>query len=79
MVSQSQKIRLGVFLTISISILIIAIGIITGSRLLKKRVTYFIRYKEISLTGLEIGSPVKYRGLRIGRIEDMHIDENDVT
>ena len=40
---------------------------------------YFIRYKEISLTGLEIGSPVKYRGLRIGRIEDMFIDENDVT
>jgi phospholipid/cholesterol/gamma-HCH transport system substrate-binding protein len=79
MVSRSQKIRLGVFLTISIAILIIAIGIITGSRLLKKRVTYFIRYKEISLTGLEIGSPVKYRGLRIGRIEDMFIDENDVT
>jgi len=79
MVSRSQKIRLGIFLTISISILIVAIGIITGSRLLKKRVTYYIRYKEISLTGLEIGSPVKYRGLRIGRIEDMYIDENDVT
>jgi phospholipid/cholesterol/gamma-HCH transport system substrate-binding protein len=79
MVTRAQKIRLGIFLTISISILLIAIGIITGSRLLKKRVTYYIRYKEISLTGLEIGSPVKYRGLRIGRIEDMYIDENDVT
>ena len=79
MVLRAQKIRLGIFLTISICILIIIIGIITGSRLLKKRVMYFIRYKEISLTGLEIGSPVKYRGLRIGRIEDMFIDENDVT
>ncbi len=79
MVSRSQKIRLGVFLTISIAILIIAIGIITGSRLLKKQATYYIRYKEMSLTGLEIGSPVKYRGLRIGRIEDMYIDEKDVT
>ncbi len=79
MATRAQKIRLGIFLTISISILLIAIGIITGSRLLKKRVTYYIRYKEISLTGLEIGSPVKYRGLRIGRIEDMYIDENDVT
>lgn len=79
MVSRTQKIRLGIFLTISISILIIAIGIITGSRLLKKRVVYYIRYREMSLTGLEIGSPVKYRGLRIGRIEDMYIDENDVT
>jgi len=79
MVSRSQKIRLGIFLIVSISILVVTIGIITGNRLLKKRATFFIRYKEISLAGLEIGSPVKYRGLRIGRIEDMYIDEHDIT
>ena len=79
MVTRSQKIRLGIFLIVSLSILIGSIGIITGSRLLKKRDTYFIRFKEISLAGLEIGSPVKYRGLRIGRIEDMYIDKNDIT
>jgi len=79
MVSRSQKIRLGIFLIVSITILVITIGIITGNRLLKKRDTYFIRFKEISLAGLEIGSPVKYRGLRIGRIEDMYIDEHDIT
>lgn len=79
MVSRSQKIRLGIFLTIALAILIITIGIITGTRLLKKRDTYFIRFKGISLTGLEIGSPVKYRGLRIGRIEDMYIDQADIT
>jgi phospholipid/cholesterol/gamma-HCH transport system substrate-binding protein len=79
MATRAQKIRLGIFLTISIAILVATIGIITGSRLLKKKNIYYIRYKEMSLTGLEIGSPVKYRGLRIGRIEDMHIDEKDVT
>jgi len=79
MVSRSQKIRLGIFLTISISLLVIAIGIITGNRLLKKRDKYYVRFKEISLTGLEIGSPVKYRGLRIGRIDDMYIDKQDIT
>lgn len=79
MVSRSQKIRLGVFLTIALVILIVAIGVITGSRLLKKKDTYYIRFKGISLAGLEIGSPVKYRGLRIGRIEDMYIDESDIT
>ena len=79
MVSKSQKIRLGVFLTLSIFILIISIGIITGNRLLKRTVTYYIRYKELSLTGLEIGSSVKYRGIRVGRIEDIYIDEKDIT
>lgn len=79
MVSRSQKIRLGVFLTLSLTVLISAIAIITGSQLLKKRAVYYIRFKEMSLTGLEIGSPVKYRGLRIGRIDDMYIDPDDVT
>ncbi len=79
MVTRSQKIRLGIFLTLSLTVLIGTIAIITGSRLLKKRAVYYIRFKEMSLTGLEVGSPVKYRGLRIGRIDDMYIDAEDVT
>jgi len=79
MVSRSQKIRLGVFLVTSLSILFISIAIITGTRVFKKKTTYFIRYKNISLAGLEIGSPVKYRGIRIGRIENIYIDPEDVT
>lgn len=79
MVSRSQKIRLGIFLSISIFILIVSIGLITGSKLLEKKATYFIRYRDISLTGLEIGSAVKYRGIRIGRIEDIFIDKEDIT
>ena len=79
MVSRSQKIRLGIFISISIFILIVSIGLITGSKLLEKKATYFIRYRDISLTGLEIGSAVKYRGIRIGRIEDIFIDKEDIT
>ncbi len=79
MVTRSQKIRLAVFLIVSVSVLIIAIAIVTGNRLFQKKVTYFIRYKDVSLTGLEIGSAVKYRGIRIGRIEDIYIDEKDIT
>ncbi len=79
MVTRSQKIRLGVFLTTALSILFISLAIITGTRFFKEKNTYFIRYKNMSLTGLEIGSPVKYRGIRIGRIENIYIDPEDVT
>ncbi|MCD4665854.1 MAG: MlaD family protein [Bacteroidales bacterium] len=79
MVSRSQKIRLGIFLSVSIFFLIVSIALITGSKLLKKKATYYIRYQDISLTGLEIGSSVKYRGIRIGKIEDIYIDEKDIT
>lgn len=79
MVSRSQKIRLGIFLSVAIFLLLLSIVLITGNQLLKKKATYYIRYKNISLTGLELGSAVKYRGIRIGRIEDIYIDEEDIT
>jgi len=79
MVSRSQKIRLGIFLSVAIFLLLLSIALITGNQLLKKKATYYIRYKAISLTGLELGSAVKYRGIRIGRIEDIYIDEEDIT
>ncbi len=79
MVSRAQKIRLGIFLSVTIFILIVSIAIITGSQFLKKQSTFYIRYRDVSLAGLEIGSSVKYRGIRIGRIENIYIDENDIT
>ncbi|NOZ60860.1 MAG: MCE family protein [Calditrichaeota bacterium] len=79
MVSRSQKIRLGIFLTTAIIILVVAIGIITGSRLLKKQAVYYIRFKDVSLTGLEVGSSVKYRGIRIGRVDNIYIDPDDIA
>ncbi len=79
MVSRSQKIRLGIFLTVATFLLLLSIVLISGNQFLKKKATYYIRYKNISLTGLELGSAVKYRGIRIGRIEDIYIDEKDIT
>ncbi|HDP97897.1 MAG TPA: MCE family protein [bacterium] len=79
MVSRSQKIRLGIFLSITLFLLIASIAVISGSRLFKKKATYYIRYQDVSLSGLEVGSSVKYRGIRIGRIEDIFIDKDDIT
>ncbi|MBN2013075.1 MCE family protein [candidate division KSB1 bacterium] len=78
MVSRAQKVRLGIFIAVSSFILIVAIAIVTGNKLTSRTSTYFIRYTDLSLAGLEIGSPVKYRGIRIGRIEDIFIDPDDV-
>ncbi|RLC47432.1 MAG: hypothetical protein DRH57_04060 [Candidatus Cloacimonadota bacterium] len=79
MKSKSQRIRLGIFITISSSILIIVIALITGSKLLQKRDIYYIAYKDVSISGLEIGNSVKYHGIRVGRIDDIKIDPKDIT
>ncbi len=78
-ITKSQKIRLTAFIIITSSILIISLIIITGSKLLKKSDIYFIRYKNISIAGLEVGASVKYNGIRIGRVEDIYIDPEDIN
>jgi phospholipid/cholesterol/gamma-HCH transport system substrate-binding protein len=77
--SKSQKIRLGIFLTVSITVLIAIVLLITGTKLLRKRDVYHIAYEDVSVSGLEVGSAVKYHGIRVGRIEEIRIDPQDVT
>ncbi|MBN1350947.1 MCE family protein [candidate division KSB1 bacterium] len=79
MVQRAQKIRLGIFLSITITLLVFAIIVVTGSTFLKKETIYFIRYRgNVSVTGLELGAQVKYRGIRIGRVEDIYIDPENI-
>ncbi|MBN2018097.1 MAG: MCE family protein [Candidatus Cloacimonetes bacterium] len=79
MVSKSQKIRLGIFALVGIVFLVILVGIIVGSKLFDKKDFYFIAYKGQSVSGLNVGSAVQYHGIRVGRIEDLSIDKEDVT
>ena len=46
---------------------------------MEKRDIYYIRYENTSVSGLQIGGPVKYRGIGIGRVDDIVIDAEDVT
>lgn len=77
-ITRAQKARLGLFLVIAFSLLIILLLGITGTKLLEKRDTYFVKYQDISVSGLEIGSNVKYHGVRVGRVEDVKIDPQNV-
>lgn len=78
MITRAQKVRLGVFLVVSITILLVTLAVLLGVRFAAPRDTYFIRYT-ISLSGLEPGAPVKYHGVRVGRVENIKIDPTDVS
>lgn len=79
MVTRSQKIRLGIFIGVAILLLLLLLSLIIGSKFLEKRDIYYIAYKDVSVGGLDIGSAVKYHGIRIGRVEDLKIDPEDIT
>lgn len=76
---RSQKVRLGIFITVGFTILIILVGFFTARKLFEKSDTYYVSYKDVSVSGLEVGSPVKYLGIKVGSISDIKIDKDDIS
>jgi phospholipid/cholesterol/gamma-HCH transport system substrate-binding protein len=76
---RAQKIRLGIFLTISIGILFFILVFFTARKFFEKEDIYFVAYENVSVSGLEVGSPVKYLGIKVGSIRDIIIDPENVA
>ncbi|RMG67415.1 MAG: MCE family protein [Calditrichaeota bacterium] len=79
MISRGQKIRLGLFVLISLFALASLLFLLTRQRLFKKYDVYHIAFEGVSVSGLEVGSPVKYLGVRVGTIRDIRIDPKNVN
>ncbi len=79
MKNRAQKIRLGIFLLISLTALISIIIFFTAREFFEKEDTYYVSYEDISVGGLDIGSPVKYMGIQVGTIKDIRIDPENVN
>jgi phospholipid/cholesterol/gamma-HCH transport system substrate-binding protein len=80
-VTRAQKLRLGVFLAAGLAVLVGGVLILAGLKLGERRDPYVIRWRDatVSLSGLDVGSPVKYSGIRIGRVDAVRIDPADVS
>jgi len=76
---RSQKFRLGIFVTIGFLLLISLVAFFTSQHLFEKSDTYYVSYQDVSVSGLEVGSPVKYLGIKAGTISDITINPKDVN
>lgn len=78
MVTKSQKIRLGIFIAISLLALIIVVIILVAPKFLEVRDTYYVGFTDTSVSGLQKGGSVKYHGITVGHVSDVFIDPNDL-
>ncbi len=80
-VTRAQKVRLGVFVATGVAVLVGGLLLLAGAQLGRKRDGYSVRFSEsnYSLSGLEVGAPVKYSGVRIGRVDAIRVDPKDVS
>lgn len=80
-VTRAQKVRLGIFLAAGLAVFVGGLLFLAGLKLIEGRDEYVVRYRDlgVSLNGLETGSPVKYSGIRVGRVDAVRVDPDDVS
>lgn len=79
MLSKAQKIRLGAFIIVGFILLLGFVIAVAGSKFVDKKDIYYITFENYSVSGLQVGGTVNYRGIKVGRVEDIKIDPKDVT
>jgi ABC-type transporter Mla subunit MlaD len=79
MVTKAQKVRLGIFLAIGSLLILVFVGAVAGNQLFQKRDIYYIEYSDVSVNGLQVGGSVNYHGIKVGRIETIKVNTEDVS
>ena len=77
MATKSQKVKLGIFLTVSGVLFAATLAIFAGLQLLDEQTYYYVLFGE-SVSGLELGSQVKYSGVRVGTVEEVEVFEENL-
>ena len=77
-VGRRQRIRLGIFLVLGGGVLGVFFCLVAGSELFEARDTYYVEFSGGSVTGLQVGSQVRYNGIVVGAVESINFAEGSV-
>jgi len=75
--SRAQRVRLGAFVITGLTLFVGTVVVIVGVAALQQRDLYEVRVPG-SVGGLNAGAQVRYNGIRVGRVEGMAIDREDI-
>lgn len=73
MATEKSYARLGLFLVV-VLIVILATTLLFVQRMKKHAVIDLVTYTDEDVSGLEVSSPVRYRGVFVGRVTDVRVD-----
>lgn len=75
---RGQKVRLGLFVFLALGLLVGVAVALLGASFWAPHEVFRTRFAE-SIAGLERNAPVRYQGLRIGRVEALYVAPDDPT
>jgi paraquat-inducible protein B len=73
-----NKTMIGLFVVGAIVLVVVAIGVLGSGKLFKESIPYVMVF-EGSVKGLNVGSPVVFRGVKIGAVSNIHMHFNYTT
>lgn len=78
MITKEQKIRLAIFLAVSLILLIVIFSIFILPKLKTVGDVYCIDFREMSVNGINEGADVKYQGVRIGKVINLQVNPDNL-
>src|SRR5215468_1726100 len=75
MSKKANPTAVGLFLVVGLALAVVGVLIFSAGSLFRKQ-QKFIVYFNASLKGLEPGAPVKFRGVTVGKVQDILIRHN---
>jgi len=73
MAVEKSHARLGLFIVIGLAV-ILATGLLFIQRMRSREVMELVTYTQENVAGLDISSPVRYRGVAVGRVSDLQVE-----
>ena len=77
MAAEKSYARLGLFVVIGL-VVTLGTGLFFVQRMRSRAVISLVTYVTENVSGLDISSPVRFRGVSVGRVSDIRIDANSV-
>ena len=78
MAAEKSYTRLGIFVALALAV-IIATGLFFVERMRRRAVIELVTYVTENVSGLDISSPVRFRGVPVGRVSDLQVDPGGKT
>lgn len=78
MESRSQYVLVGAFVLVTITLMLAVVAWLAGTSDKKEYKQYAIYFRE-SVSGLTEGASVRFRGLEVGKVQEMSLDKADST
>ena len=79
MVTRAQKIRVITLIIITCVIFMYVMFLLVGKKLMSRNDIYYIKLEKQSVSGLNVGTDVKFYGINIGKVMDIVVNPDNIA